>query len=163
MKVKEESENAGLKLNIQKNWVHGIWSHHFMANRRGCNGNSKVTNLFPLAPKSLQMVTAAVKLKETCSLEEKLWETSQHIKKQKHYCANKELTHLKRPWCWERLNAEGEGNDRGHDFWMASLTQWTWVSASFGTWWRTRYPGVLQSMGSQSGTGLSDWTTTLKG
>ena len=103
--------------------------------------------LFWGAPKSLQAVTAAMKLKETCSLEEKLWETSQHIKKQKHYCANKELTHLKRPWCWERLNAEGEGNDRGHDFWMASLTQWTWVSASFGIWWWTRRPGVLQSMG----------------
>ena len=40
MKVKEESEKAGLKLNLQKNEDHGIWSHHFMANRRGKNGNS---------------------------------------------------------------------------------------------------------------------------
>ena len=40
MKVKEESEKAGLKLNIQKNKNHGIWSHHFMANRWGKNGNS---------------------------------------------------------------------------------------------------------------------------
>ena len=40
MKVKEESEKAGLKLNIQKNKDHGIWSHHFMANRWGNNGNS---------------------------------------------------------------------------------------------------------------------------
>ena len=38
-----------------------------------------------------------------------------------------ELTHLKRPWCWERLKAGGEGDDRGWDGWMASLTQWTWV------------------------------------
>ena len=38
-----------------------------------------------------------------------------------------ELTHLKRPWCWERLRAVGEGDDRGWDGWMASLTQWTWV------------------------------------
>ena len=39
----------------------------------------------------------------------------------------KELTHWKRPWCWERLKAGGEGDDRGWDGWMASLTQWTWV------------------------------------
>ena len=38
-----------------------------------------------------------------------------------------ELTHLKRPWCWERLRAGGEGDKRGWDDWMASLTQWTWV------------------------------------
>ena len=41
MKVKEESEKVGLKLNIQKNKDHGIWSHHFMANRWGNNGNSE--------------------------------------------------------------------------------------------------------------------------
>ena len=38
-----------------------------------------------------------------------------------------ELTHLKRPWCWEGLKAGGEGDDRGWDSWMASPTQWTWV------------------------------------
>ena len=40
MKVKEESEKAGLKLNVPKNEDHGIWSHCFMANRWGNNGNS---------------------------------------------------------------------------------------------------------------------------
>ena len=54
-----------------------------------------------------------------------------------------------RPWCWERLKAGGEGDDRGWDGWMASLTWWTWVWASFGSWWRTGKPGVLQSLGSQ--------------
>ena len=49
----------------------------------------------------------------------------------------KELTHWERPWCWERLKAGGEGGDRGWDGWMASLTQWTWVWASSGRWWRT--------------------------
>ena len=44
---------------------------------------------------------------------------------------------LKRPWCWERLRAEGEGDDRGWDGWMASLTQWTWVLANSGWQWRT--------------------------
>ena len=45
------------------------------------------------------------------------------------------LTHLKRPWCWERLRAR-EGDDRGWDGWMASLTQWTWVWVeSKSCWW----------------------------
>ena len=69
MRVKEESENAALKLNSQKT-NHAIWSHHIMANRRGNNGN-KCQTLFFWAPKSLQMVTAAMKLKDTCFLEEK--------------------------------------------------------------------------------------------
>ena len=57
----------------------------------------------------------------------------------------KELAHWKRPWCWERLKAR-EGNDRGWNGWMASLTQWTWVWASSGSWWWTGRPDVLQSM-----------------
>ena len=59
-----------LKSQHSKDEDHGIWSHHFMANRWGNNGNSE--RLFSLAPKSLQMVTAAMKLKDACSLEEKL-------------------------------------------------------------------------------------------
>ena len=61
----------------------------------------------------------------------------------------KELTHLKRPWCWNRLKAGGEGDDRGWDGWMASSTQWTWVWASSRNWWWTGKPGMLQSMGLQ--------------
>jgi len=57
-----------------------------------------------------------------------------------------ELTHLKRPWCWERLKAGGEGDDRVWDGWMASPTQWTWVSVISGSQWWTRRPHVLQSM-----------------
>ena len=44
----------------------------------------------------------------------------------------KEQTHWKRPWCWERLRAGGEGSHRGWDGWMASPTQWTWVWANSG-------------------------------
>ena len=72
-----------------------------------------------------------------------------------------ELTHWKRPWCWERLKAGGEGDNRGWDGWMASPTQWIWVWASSGSWWRTGKSGVLQSMGSQSPTQLSDWTELI--
>ena len=48
-----------------------------------------------------------------------------------------ELTHLKRPWCWESLKAGGEGDDRGWDGWMASLSQWTWVWVGSRIWWQT--------------------------
>ena len=60
----------------------------------------------------------------------------------------KELTHWKRLWCWEGLGA-GEGDDRGWDGWMASLTRWTWVWVNSGSWWWTGRPGVLRFMGSQ--------------
>ena len=69
-----------------------------------------------------------------------------------------ELTHWKRLWCWEGLGAGGEGDDRGWDGWMASPTQCTWVWVNSGSWWWTGRPGVLQVMGSQSQTRLSDWT-----
>ena len=60
-----------------------------------------------------------------------------------------EQTHWKRLWCWEGMGAGGEGDDRGWDGWMASLTQWTWVWVNSGSWWWTGRPGVLQFMGSQ--------------
>ena len=74
------------------------------------------------------------------------------------WCA--ELTHLKRPWCWERLKAGGEGDHIGWDGWMASLTQWTWVWLNSGNWRWTERPGMLQSMESQR-VG-HDWATELK-
>ena len=73
MKVKEEGEKVGLKLNIQ-NEDHGIWSHHFMGNWWGNGGNS-VRLYFGGLQKSLQMVIAAMKLKDTYSLQGKLWPT----------------------------------------------------------------------------------------
>ena len=57
------------------------------------------------------------------------------------------LTYWKRRWCWERLKAAGEEGNKGWDVWMASRIHWTWNSASFGGWWGTEKPGVLQSMG----------------
>ena len=66
---------------------------------------------------------------------------------------------LKRPWCWERLRAGGEGDDRGWDGWKASPTQWTWVCVNSGSWWWTGRPGVLRFMGSQI-VG-DDWVTEL--
>ena len=60
-----------------------------------------------------------------------------------------ELIHWKRSWCWERLKAGGEGDDRGWDGWMVSLTRWTWVWANSGSWWWTGKLEVLQYMGLQ--------------
>ena len=76
----------------------------------------------------------------------------------------KELTHLKRPWCWERLKAGEEGDDRGWDGWMASPTQWTWVWV-WAKWhhflivkdretWHTAVHAVAKSQ-----TRLSNWTS----
>ena len=239
MKVKEESEKASLKLNIQK--IKIMASGPITSWQIDGETMETVTDIF-WAPKSLQMVTAAMKLKDTCSLEEKLWprhrqhirhirqHIRQHIKKQRHYFANKglssqgygfssghvwmwqlnykeswvlknwyfwtvvlkktlegpldskeinqsiikkispeysleklmlklklqyfgnlleELIHLKRPWSWERLKAGGKGDGRGWDGWMASLTQWTWVWVSSGSWCLNGRSGVLQSMESQ--------------
>ena len=60
-----------------------------------------------------------------------------------------ELTHLQRPWCWERLKVGGEGDYQEWDGWMASPTQWTRVWVNSGSWWWTGKPGVLQFIGSQ--------------
>ena len=119
-----------------------------------------------------------------CCIREASWEslgqqgdqTSQSLRKSvlnihwKEWCKLKlqYFVHLtwrtiywKRPWCWERLKA-GEGDDRGWDGWMASLTQWIWVWATSGSCWWTHKPGVMQSMGSQRvghdlATELTDW------
>ena len=70
-----------------------------------------------------------------------------------------ELTHWKRPWCWERLKAGGEGDDWGWDGWIISLTQWTWVWVNSRSWWWPGRPGMLLSMGvAKSWTWLSNWT-----
>ena len=182
-----------------------------------------------------------MKLKDTCSLEEKLGPTWQHIKKQRHYFTDKcssnqsygfpvvmyecESWTIKKAecqridafelWCWRRLlripwterwsnqsvlkeispkySLEGlmlqlklpyfghlmrransfektlmlgkiegrrrRGNNKGWDGWMASPAQWTWAWANSRRLWGIGRPGDLQSMGLQSQTGLSDWTT----
>ena len=94
--------------------------------------------------------------KSVLNIHWKDWCWSWSLKTLATWC--KELTHWKRPSCWERLKA-GEGEDRGWEGWMASPTQWTWVWADSRKWWRTGKPGVLQSMGSQR-VG-HDWVTDL--
>ena len=131
MKVKEESEKVGLKVNIQK--MYRIQSHHLMANRWGNNGNGERIYFGGVQNHCWNSNTLATPCKE--------------------------LTHWKRPWCWEGLGAGGEGDDRGWDGWMASPTRWTWVWVNSGSWWWTGRPGVLRFMGSQR-VG-HDWATEL--
>ena len=74
----------------------------------------------------------------------------------------KDLTHWKRPWCWERLRAGVVGDNRGQDGWMASSTPWTWVWVDSVSWTWTGRPGVLRFMGSwKSQTTLSEWTELI--
>ena len=65
---------------------------------------------------------------------------------------------FERPWCWERLKVGGEGDDRGWDFWMASVTQWTWIWVNSRSWidrvaWCAAVHGVAKSR--------QDWATQL--
>ena len=64
-----------------------------------------------------------------------------------------------RPWCWERLKAGGEGDDRGWDGWMASPMQWTWVWVSSGSWWWIGHAAVHGV--AKSRTRLSNWTELI--
>ena len=70
----------------------------------------------------------------------------------------KRVNSQKRLWCWEGFGAGGEGDGRGWDGWIASLTRWMWVWVNSGSWWWTGRPAVLRFIGSQSQTRLSDWT-----
>ena len=76
----------------------------------------------------------------------------------------KELTYLKRPWCWERLKAGGEGDNRGWDGRMASPTQWAWVWVGSRSWWWTGRPACWGSWGCKESdmTERLNWTDKRK-
>ena len=96
------------------------------------------------------------------------WRKSVLIFHCKHWCWSwnsntlatwcKEVTRLKRPWCWERLKAGGKRDDRWWDGWMASLTQWTWVWVNPGSWWWTGSQVCCSPWGHRVG---HDWATEL--
>ena len=111
MKMKEESEKVGLKLNIQKTKI--MASGPFTSWEIHEEILEPVTDFILGAPKSLQMVTAAMKLKDTFSLEESYDQPRQHVKKQRHYFANKSLSSQSygfsssHVWTWELDYKEG--------------------------------------------------------
>ena len=86
MKVKEESEKVGLKFNIQNTKI--VTSGLITSCQIDGETVETIADFIFGAPKSLQMVTAAMKLKDACSLEESYDRTRQHIKKQRHYFAD---------------------------------------------------------------------------
>ena len=69
-----------------------------------------------------------------------------------------EPTHLKRPWCWETLRAGGEGDNRGWDGWMATLTRWTWVWVNSGLVMDREALCAVVHAFPKTGTRLNDWT-----
>ena len=123
-------KKLGLKLNIQKTKIMAsgpITSRQIEGN----NGNSERL-YFGGAPKSLQMVTVAMTLKDTCSLEEKLYQPRQHIKKQRHYFSNEDLSSQSydfsstQVWMWE-LDCEEGWAPKNCCFWTVVLEK-TWES-----------------------------------
>ena len=95
-----------------------------------------------------------------CSLEGLCWSRNSNTLA----TSCEELTHLKRPWYWERLKVGGEGDDRRWDGWMASPTRWTWVWVNSGSWWWTGRPGCCSSWGHKESdtTEQLNWTEILK-
>ena len=107
------------------------------------NNTVEVTNRF----KRLDLIDSQSWRKSVLNINWKGLHWSQNSDTWATWC--EKLTHWKRPWCWERLKAGGEGDNRGWNGWMVSLTQWTWVWVRSRSWWWTGKPGKLQSMGSQ--------------
>ena len=86
MRVNKESEKASLKLNIERNWDHGISSHHFMAKRGKVES---VTDFIFLASKLTVYGDCSYEMKDTCSLEKSYDKPREHFKKQRHHSADK--------------------------------------------------------------------------
>ena len=108
--------------------------------------------------------TAQSKRKSVLNIHWKDWCWSWNSNTLATWC--EELTHLKRPWCWERLKPGGEGDDRGWDGWMASATWWTRVWASSGSWRTAPCPSLaccsLWSHEELDTTERLNWTYLLK-
>ena len=131
------------ELNHKEGWVLKTWCFQIVVleNTLGLQGDQ--TN------QSYRKSTQNIQWKDWC------WSWSSIILATR--C--EEQTHWKRSWYWERLRAGGEGDNRGWDGWMASLTQCTWVWVDSGSWWWTGRPGMLRFMLSQ---GIQhNWATEL--
>ena len=124
MKVKGESEKVGLKLNIQKTKI--MASGPITSWEIDGETVETVSDFIFGAPKSLQMVTEIMKLKDTCSLKKSYNQPRQHIKKQRHYFANKSpssqsygfsSSHV---WMWE-LDCEESWALKNCCFWSVVL------------------------------------------
>ena len=126
------------ELNHNQSWVPKNWSFWTVVLEKTCESHLDSKEIKPVNPKENQSWCWSSNTLGT-------------------WC--EELTHWKRPWCWERLKVGGEGGDRGWDDWMPWPTLWMWVWVNSGSWCWTGRPGMLQFMGSQR-VG-HDWATEL--
>ena len=125
------------ELDYKESWVLKNWCFWTVMLEKTLEGSLDCKEIQPVHPKK----------KSVLNIHWKDWSCSWNSNTLATWC--KELTHLKKRWCWERLKVGGEEDYRGWDGWMASLTQWTWVWVNSGSWWWTGRSGVLRSMGSQ--------------
>ena len=139
-----------VRVGCEESWVPKIWCFWVVVLEKTLESPLDCKEIQPVHPKGDS---------SGCSLEGLMMK----LKLQYFGHLMQELTHLKRPWCWERLKAGGEGDSKAWDGWMASLSQWAWVWVNSGSWWWTGRPGVLRFMGSQSQTRLRDWTELNSG
>ena len=135
------------QLNHREGWVLKNWCFQVMVLEKTLESPLDSKEIKPVSPKGNQLWIL------TGRTDAESWSSNTLAT----WC--EKLTQWKRPWCWGRLRAGGEGGDTGWNGWMASLIQWTWVWANSGSW-RTAKPGVLQSVGSQR-VG-HDWATEQK-
>ena len=119
------------ELDYKENWVRVNWCFWTVVFEKTLKNALDCKNIPPAHPKGIVL-----------NIHQKGWCWSWNSNTLPTWC--EELTHWKRPWCWERLKAGEEGDDRGWDGLMESPTRWTWVWASSRYRWWTGKPGVLQ-------------------
>ena len=131
------------KLDHKEGWAPKNWCFWTVVLEKTLESPLDCKEIQPVSPKGNQL-WIVLHWKDWC------WSSNMLV------TSGEERTHWKRPWCWEKLKTGG-GDNRGQDGWMVPPTQWTWVWASSGGWWKTGKPGMLQSMGSQRD--RHDWAT----
>ena len=118
MKVKEESESIGLKFSFQKTKI--MASGPISPWQIDAETMKTVSDLFSWVPKSLQMVTVATKVKDTCSFEEKLWKTYRHCFANKNLYSQSYVFSSSHAWMWELNHKESWAPKNGY-FWTVVL------------------------------------------
>ena len=135
------------ELDYKESWVLKTWCFWIVVLEKTLES--------PLHCKEIQPVPTDFLRKSVLNIHWKDWCWSWNSNTLATWC---KLIHWKRPWCWARLKAGGEGDDREWDGWMALPTRWTWVWVDSRSWWWAGRPGVLQSMQSQR---VGHWATEL--
>ena len=125
------------EFDYKESWSLKNWSLYTVVLEKTFESPLDCKETKPVNPKGIQSLN--IHLKDWC------WSWSSNTLT--IWC--KELTHWKRPWCWERLNVRAERNDRGWDGWSVSPVWWMWIWTSPGSCWWTGKPSIVQYVGSQ--------------